>query len=101
MMNLFDLLPQEESDKFKPIKSTDWKWSFKDYPPKNGLKVFSCFACGGEAKVVLMPCWGYTAYNFLCTNKKCNCSIGSFDTEEEAINAWNTRVESKPKNQEV
>ncbi len=47
MMNLFDLLPQEERDKFKPIKSTDWKWSFKDYPPKNGLKVFSCFACGG------------------------------------------------------
>lgn len=28
-------------------KSTDWKWSFKDYPQKNGLKVFSCFACGG------------------------------------------------------
>lgn len=28
-------------------KATDWKWSFKDYPAKNGLKVFSCFACGG------------------------------------------------------
>lgn len=29
-------------------KSTDWKWSFNDYPKeKNGLKVFSCFACGG------------------------------------------------------
>lgn len=29
-------------------KSTDWKWHFKDYPKeKNGLKVFSCFACGG------------------------------------------------------
>lgn len=29
-------------------KSTDWKWSFSDYPKeKNGLKVFSCFACGG------------------------------------------------------
>ena len=29
-------------------ESTDWKWSFKDYPKeKNGLKVFSCFACGG------------------------------------------------------
>lgn len=24
-----------------------YKWSFKDYPEKNGLKVFSCFACGG------------------------------------------------------
>lgn len=30
-----------------PKKSTDWKWSFKDYPEKNGIKVFSCFACGG------------------------------------------------------
>lgn len=29
-------------------KSTDWKWTMKnDYPKKNGLKVFSCFACGG------------------------------------------------------
>lgn len=32
----------------KPIESTDWKWSFSDYPKeKNGIKVFSCFACGG------------------------------------------------------
>lgn len=36
-------------DTFDPPKpSTDWKWSFKDYPKeKNGLTVFSCFACGG------------------------------------------------------
>lgn len=28
--------------------STDWKWSFKDYPTeKNGIQVFSCFSCGG------------------------------------------------------
>lgn len=47
-LNLFDFLPEEEAEKFKPIKSTDWKWSFADYPKeKNGLKVFSCFACGG------------------------------------------------------
>lgn len=32
----------------KKEQSTDWKWSMaKDYPKKNGLKVFSCFACGG------------------------------------------------------
>ena len=38
----------EDFSFLKPIKSTDWKWSFSDYPPKkNGLKVFSCFACGG------------------------------------------------------
>ncbi len=29
-------------------KSTDWKWTLEnDYPQKNGLKAFSCFACGG------------------------------------------------------
>lgn len=44
--SLFDLIP--DGEKFKAIKSTDWKWSFADYPKeKNGLKVFSCFACGG------------------------------------------------------
>lgn len=32
----------------KPIRSNDWKWNMgTDYPEKNGLKVFSCFACGG------------------------------------------------------
>ena len=47
-ISLFDFLSEEEAAQFKPIKSTDWKWSFKDYPKeKNGLKVFSCFACGG------------------------------------------------------
>lgn len=47
-MSLFDLLPEDEAARFKPIKSTDWKWTFADYPKeKNGLKVFSCFACGG------------------------------------------------------
>ena len=48
-MDIFDLLPEEEGAKYKPIKSTDWKWTMKDdYPKeKNGLKVFSCFACGG------------------------------------------------------
>ena len=46
--NIFDFMPREEAEKYKPIKSTDWKWSFSDYPKeKNGLKVFSCFACGG------------------------------------------------------
>lgn len=47
-LSLFDLLPEEEAVKWRAIKSTDWKWSFADYPKeKNGLKVFSCFACGG------------------------------------------------------
>ena len=47
-ISLFDMLPEEEAAKYKPIKSSDWKWTFSDYPKeKNGLKVFSCFACGG------------------------------------------------------
>lgn len=47
-LSIFDFLPDEEAAKYKPLASSDWKWSFKDYPKeKNGLKVFSCFACGG------------------------------------------------------
>ena len=48
-MSIFDFMPEEEAAKYKPIKSTDWKWSMADDYPKetNGLKVFSCFACGG------------------------------------------------------
>lgn len=47
-MSIFDFMPEEEAEQYRAIKSTDWKWSFKDYPKeKNGLKVFSCFACGG------------------------------------------------------
>lgn len=48
-MSIFDFLPTEEAEKYKPKKSTDWKWTMEeDYPTeKNGLKVFSCFACGG------------------------------------------------------
>lgn len=42
-LSIFDLTPGGE--RFKPEKSTDWKWRFSDYPrEKNGLKVFSCFA---------------------------------------------------------
>lgn len=39
----------EQLSLFEKQKSTDWKWTMKDdYPKeKNGLKVFSCFACGG------------------------------------------------------
>lgn len=42
---LFDFL-DIESEKQKV--SNDWKWTFSDYPKeKNGIKVFSCFSCGG------------------------------------------------------
>lgn len=46
--SLFDFLPEEEAARLRPIQSTDWNWTMaNDYPEKNGLKVFSCFACGG------------------------------------------------------
>lgn len=45
---MFDFMSDAEREEFAPKKSTDWKWTFADYPKeKNGLKVFSCFACGG------------------------------------------------------
>lgn len=51
--SLFDLLPEDDSTRIKMAtqKATDWKWTMEnDYPKeKNGLKVFSCFACGGGA----------------------------------------------------
>lgn len=48
-LNIFDMMPEDMAKQYKPIKSTDWKWTMaNDYPKeKNGLKVFSCFACGG------------------------------------------------------
>ena len=47
-ISIFDFLPEEEAAQYRPKKSDDWKWTFADYPKeKNGLKVFSCFACGG------------------------------------------------------
>lgn len=48
-VTLFDFLPEEQAKQYREIKSNDWKWSMaNDYPKqKNGLKVFSCFACGG------------------------------------------------------
>lgn len=48
----------EQFSMFNDIKekSTDWKWTFKDYPSKNGLKVFSFFACGGGSTMGYKLC---------------------------------------------
>lgn len=55
-MSIFDLLPEDDEMRIsnQQIVSNDWKWNMaKDYPKeKNGLKVFSCFACGGEVQWV-------------------------------------------------
>lgn len=42
---------------YKTIKSTDWKWNMAtDYPEKNGLTAFSCFACGGGSTMGYKLC---------------------------------------------
>lgn len=50
-MNLFDFVQDESvaQASFKTTEANDWRWSMAtDYPKqKNGLTVFSCFACGG------------------------------------------------------
>ena len=56
-LSMLDITNDEEFECFKPKKSTDWKWSFSDYPKeKNGLKVFSCFACGGGSTMGYKLC---------------------------------------------
>lgn len=41
----------------KKETSNDWKWTMSnDYPEKNGLKVFSCFACGGGSSMGYKLC---------------------------------------------
>lgn len=53
-MTLFDFY--EEFAHLRPIKSNDWKWSFSDYPCKNGLTCFSTFACGGGSTMGYKLC---------------------------------------------
>lgn len=47
-ISIFEYLSSQEKAQFMPIDSNEWNWKFEDYPKeKNGLKVFSCFACAG------------------------------------------------------
>lgn len=46
----------ENFPNLKEHESNDWRWSFSDYPEKNGLKVFSCFACGGGSTMGYKLC---------------------------------------------
>lgn len=54
--NLFDLLG---NNSFKEQKADDYIWNLKDLDnvPKNGKKVFSCFACGGGEHHGLQISW--------------------------------------------
>lgn len=48
-LSVLDCLPTSHKDyiRLSPIKSNDWYWHLNEYPKPNGLKVFSCFSCGG------------------------------------------------------
>ena len=49
-------------------------------------KLMKCPVCGGEAEIV-----GYKIFWVTC--KECTAETKDFDTKEEAIEAWNRRVE--------
>ena len=69
--SFFDLLGSEY-DCYKAKDSNDWNWTFKDYPSeKNGLKVFSCFACGGGSTMGYKLA-GYDVIGDLEIDKKMN-----------------------------
>ena len=58
----------------------------------NKLKPVRC-RCGGEAKTVLNE-----FYNYLTHCLVCGMSTRAFDTEAEAIEAWNTAMGAKDTN---
>ena len=58
-------------EQYKEKESDDWNWQFKDYPNKNGFKVFSCFACGGGSTMGYKLA-GYDVVGCLEIDKKMN-----------------------------
>lgn len=52
-----------------------------------------CPFCGGKAKVVWMPYIGAEGIGLVVECNQCWAQTGYYDTREEAIDAWNRRVE--------
>ena len=55
-------------------------------------KLKPCPFCGGEARINIFA-HGWNGYSVSCSNiYKCRATQEKFNTEKEAIEAWNTRV---------
>lgn len=64
--------------------------SYGERGDENELK--PCPFCGGEARICSA---GFEATYIRCANiKDCGCKFEWFDTEEEAIEAWNRRADN-------
>ena len=58
-------------------------------------KLKPCPFCGGEAHTAIEDCYGYYGDDWLVFCDECSLQFGftkQFETEEEAIEAWNKRV---------
>lgn len=56
-------------------------------------KLKRCPFCGGEALVCIKPFIGESGRGFVVECDGCWASTGYYETEEEAIEAWNRRVD--------
>jgi Lar family restriction alleviation protein len=54
-------------------------------------ELLPCPFCGGEARIGVEKYW-YPKVSRRAICEKCYSSTGWYDTEEQAINAWNTRT---------
>ena len=59
------------------------------------IKLKPCPFCGNEPKIEFNESIGYVSYYVKCINLECNVEVYTFDfnTKEEAIEAWNNRVD--------
>lgn len=53
-------------------------------------RLLPCPFCGGEAKVTAWSHWD-DEYGYVAECDNCYLDMGEFETEEEAIERWNTR----------
>ena len=63
-------------------------------------KLKPCPFCGGEAKLI-DPYVSTNRWAYFIECQNCKATKGYYQNKKVAINAWNTRVDCKPKNQEV